>query len=239
MNGSLVNREIRSIVHPALRASGFSAFSPRTTWRHRPDRIDIVNFQSFNSYLASSVGCTTYSFALNLSVYLLDIPDHGKPLKMKEGLPLPDEWLGHLRLHPHRTLEQHELARRDIWFIDPEGTYTRAAVEDARDVIVEKGIPWFERWTDDGAVLAALRQPEPVLPDGTELPGSADSPARNLMVGYVARRNGDLALARQYLSRALEQFEAIDQKNENLELRRPMTSMTPPNLRQHIKDLSV
>ena len=231
-----VNPAIRAIVHPALRSNGFATFSPRTAWRHRPGRIDIVNFQSFNSYLAASVGCTTHSFALNLSVYLLDIPDGGLSPKMKNLILVPDEWLGHLRLHPNRNLQQRELSRRDIWFIDAEGANTSAAVEDARDVIVNTGLPWFERWTDDETVLGALRRSESVLVDGTELPGAPDSPARNLLTGYIARRLGQTAVARDHLSRALEQFEAIDRKNESLKLKK-MPVLTPPQLRQHILDL--
>lgn len=237
MDSSQVNRELRTVVRPALRARGFGAFSERTAWRYHAGRIDIINFQSFNDYLASTIGCTTYSFALNLSVYLLEIPE-ARPLKVKSGHPRPEEWLGHLRLHPHRTLEQRELPRLDIWYIDPEGGYVSPAVRDALGVILETGLPWFERWGDDDALLAALTSADAVLADGTELPGAGDSPARNLTTGYVARRCGRVALARAHLSRALEQFEAIDRKNQALTLRKPMPNLTPPQLRQDVKALA-
>jgi Tfp pilus assembly protein PilF len=86
-------------------------------------------------------------------------------------------------------------------------------------------------------VLTALRQEDAVLGDGTELPGASDSPARNLLAGYVARRIGHTTRAREYLSRALEQFEAIDRKNEHMKLRKPMPVLTPPHLRRHIEEL--
>ena len=61
MDSSVVNGWIRKRIWPVLRDGGFTRFTPRTAWRYIPTRIEIVNFQSFNSYLAESVGATTYS----------------------------------------------------------------------------------------------------------------------------------------------------------------------------------
>src|ERR1700756_4978391 len=66
LDSSIVNREIKSAIRPLLQAAGFTQFTTRTGWRYAGEKIDVVNFQSFNSYLASSLGCTTYSFCINL-----------------------------------------------------------------------------------------------------------------------------------------------------------------------------
>jgi hypothetical protein len=237
MNSTFVNRELRATIRPSLQANGFTAFTARSAWRYHPGRIDIINFQSFNDYLASSVGCTTFSFSLNLSVYLIGLPQDGLPIKERQGQLQPEEWRGHLRLHPERTIEQAELSRRDIWYIDPKGDYLAAAVRDARNVLLEVGLAWFERWGTDAAVLEALRHPEATLGDGTELPGTPDSPARNQVVGYVAYRAGQSATARQYLERALAQYEAIDSRNAQMKLRRPLPPVTPEGLRYLVAQL--
>ena len=70
MDSRVVNKLIRSEVWPILREQGFTKFNARNAWRYRPPLIDVVNFQSFNAYLAEGVGCTSYSFGLNLGVYL-------------------------------------------------------------------------------------------------------------------------------------------------------------------------
>src|SRR5262245_57117842 len=231
MDSARVNREIKKVVRPVLNSAGFTAFTSRSGWRTRRGRIDIVNFQSFNAHLASSVGCTTYSFALNLGVYLTGLSDGADPEK-------PEEYLGHLRLHPHRTLDQPELARHDISYVDPGGNSLQSVVVDARDVITKVGLSWFDRWGADDAVLEALQSAAPELPDGTQLPGNSDSPARNLVTGYLARRCGMRALARDSLARALELFEEIDGKNAALRLRKPMPPVTPPGLRRDVEELA-
>lgn len=70
MDSRVVSRSIKNEIWPLLRKSGFSAFSARTAWRFAPEQTHVVNFQSFNTYLAERLGCTTVSFGLNLGIYL-------------------------------------------------------------------------------------------------------------------------------------------------------------------------
>lgn len=84
---------------PALRDDGFAAFSGRTAWRNVDDAIDVVNFQSFSASLADAIGCTTFSFAVNLGVWL--------PADAWEGLEPKRDAAGRLRpaeyqCEPHR-----------------------------------------------------------------------------------------------------------------------------------------
>src|SRR5919201_859251 len=70
MDAREVTREIRRVVWPALGDEGFSSFTGRTAWRYVGDDIDVVNFQSFSASLADSISCTTFSFAVNLGLWL-------------------------------------------------------------------------------------------------------------------------------------------------------------------------
>lgn len=98
MNSNDVNRLIRSIVRPVLKAQGFEVATARSVWRHRADTIDVVNFQSFNRYNADVLGCSTFSFAVNLAVYLNAIPaEH--PISVRAG-----------RVCPHRIRQPHPQA---------------------------------------------------------------------------------------------------------------------------------
>ena len=203
VDSRVVNRELRAAVRPVLRAHGFSVFTERTAWRHTPGRIDVVNFQSFNDYLATAVGVTTFSFALNLGQYLRCVPPDDFAIKLRGGLLAPKEWECHLRLLPQRRLEQPELARRDIWFIDPAGTYLEAAVRDVRKVILDVGLAWFDRYADDHELLRALLEVETDAPDGTALGGNLGSPARNLLLGYLCLSLGRRKEALEPLAAAL------------------------------------
>ncbi len=60
-NSSDVNRALREMLWPALKDAGFVERTARTAWRRHADRIDVVNFQSFNAYLAQQIGATTFT----------------------------------------------------------------------------------------------------------------------------------------------------------------------------------
>jgi hypothetical protein len=225
-----VNKELRAVIRPFLQTHGFRSASARTFWRHAPDRVEVVNFQSFNSYLAEGLRCTTHSFALNIGTFLNAIPPDARAPKERNGLPCPAEYECHFRNKLRRGLQQPELARDDIWYIGPDGEYLAEAVQDARRVIADAGLSWFDRLADPQAVLATLRSDlKWIAPDGM-LPGNPDSPARNRAIAYLAWSVGDLALALEHLERLLEQARARDEANAKLRLRRPMPIGATPTL---------
>jgi hypothetical protein len=238
VNSAIVNKEIRAVIRPFLQTHGFRSFTPRTAWRYGHGRVDVVNFQSFNSYLAEGLGCTTFSFCVNLGIYLPAVPhDSGREPKRSGQELRPEEWQCHLRLHLQRGIDQPELPRRDIWLVDEPGRYLAVAVRDARRAIAESGLAWFERWADDAVLLEALRA-DVGLPvdDRTQWPGNADSPARNYATGYVALARGERQVAAEYLARALAQYEAIDASNA--EISRRFTPLTPERLRADVRALA-
>ena len=113
MDARDVTRAIRQIAWPALRDVRFSAFTGRTAWRYVGADVDVVNFQSFSASLADSIGCTTFSFALNLGVWLAEdeVPKEFKP-KLKrdgDGQLRPEEYQC-----PHRRQLEKSLAQP--WF---------------------------------------------------------------------------------------------------------------------------
>ena len=216
MDSRVVNRELRAAVRPVLRSHGFSMFTERTAWRYMPGRIDVVNFQSFNEYLASAVGVTTYSFGLNLGQYLRCVPPDDFGIKLRKGQLAPQEWDCHLRIHPQRRIDQPELGRRDIWFIDPDGSYLETAVRDVRTVILDIGLAWFDQYADDHELLRRLLEIEAEAPDGTRLGGNLGSSARNLLLGYLylslGRRNDALERLEAALARNLEISRSTESK---------------------------
>jgi hypothetical protein len=64
-----VTGAIRRIVWPRLRDAGFEAFTGRSAWRYVGDDVDLVNVQSFGGTLSDAVGCTSFSFAVNVGVW--------------------------------------------------------------------------------------------------------------------------------------------------------------------------
>ncbi len=161
-----VNRALREIVWPALREEGFSRRTARTAWRDRAEQVDVVNFQSFNAYLADGLDCTTFSFAVNLGVYPRCLHDIDSRVKEKDGHLRPEEWQCGFRLSLERRVDQGEIDRRDIWFVRPDGANITTVVHDARDVIREEGLPWFDR-LDGVERMRAVARAVPASMKGT------------------------------------------------------------------------
>jgi hypothetical protein len=206
MDSRVVNKEIRAAVWPVLRLHGFATFTSRTAWRHSTTRIDVVNFQSFNDYVAAAIAATTYSFSVNIAQYCLFVPSDDFPIQAKKGVLLPKEYECHLRYRALRRLRQPELDRQDTWYIDPDGAYLTSAVQDARGAILDTGLPWFDRHADDAALLDILLTTPNNEPDGTLLYGNNGSANRNLLTGYLLWALGRKAEARERLSQAYEQY---------------------------------
>jgi hypothetical protein len=237
VNSSVVNRELRAVVRPFLQTHGFSAFTPRTAWRYVPGRVEVVNFQSFSATLAEGLGCTSYSFSLRLGIFLVDVPPaQPEGLKQVDGAPRPEEWQCDLRFTPERAIEQPELRRRDIWYVDPNARYLALAARDARRAIAEEGLPWFERWTDEAVLTELLSDSGIRAKDGTTLPGNTGAPLRNYVCGYLALALGRRHVAVERLARALSQFEAMDASNGKISKR--FEPRTPAHLRADVQLLT-
>lgn len=106
MDSRDVTREIRRVVWPALREAGFDAFTGRTAWRYVDPAVDVVNFQSFSASLADSVGCTPFSFSLNLGVWVRGDTEARVLQPDKQGRPRPAEWECTKRTRLAKSVEQ-------------------------------------------------------------------------------------------------------------------------------------
>jgi hypothetical protein len=197
----IVTREIRRYVWPELKARGFDHFTGRTAWRHSAAKIDVVNFQSFNSYLANGVGCTPHSFALNLGCYFPVIPSAGRgPIPDSRSGLLPQEFHCHIRLHLDKSIDQPELERPSVWLIGNDGRYLPEAIADATESILERGLPLLEKFADYEVLLDYLSNDDELLLES----GTKGSPRRHYMIGYIALAIGKPGLAAPHFQAALD-----------------------------------
>lgn len=194
MDSRVVNKEIRSRVWHDLKNLGFTRRTSRSAWRHWADGVDVVNFQSFNAYNAGVLGCTTFSFAVNLGIWLSYIPPYSGQPKRKDGVPLPEEYECYLRRSLRKRLAQPDLERKEIWLVADDGSNVVEAVSDAAAVISDEGLPWFNRFRDPQEVLRTLTDERETM-DGTWGFGNMPSPVRLYLTGYSAVHVGEYELA--------------------------------------------
>lgn len=205
MDSKVVNKRIRNIIRPYLKTIGFSQFTSRSAWRYRERKIDVINFQSFNSILAESLGCTTYSFALNIGCFFTDIPSPSQtnPIQVKNGALVPEEYRCHFRRTLPKRLRQSEYRRPDIWYIDPSGHYLEPAIADALQVITIAAEPWFKRYESLDQVLSVLMTGEEKDGDTFGF-GANPSPIRHYFTGFIASALDKPELVVNHLQAALD-----------------------------------
>jgi hypothetical protein len=105
-----VTREIGRTVWPALREVGFDSFTGRNAWRYANEDVDVVNFQSFGGMLADSVGCTSFSFQVNLGLWRESEAFGPSPELDEQGRRRPQEY----QCEPHRLTLEKSLSQP--WF---------------------------------------------------------------------------------------------------------------------------
>lgn len=205
MDSKIVNKAIKQHIFPLLKSNGFEVFTQRTAWRYGTNKIDVINFQSFNSYLAGSLGCTTFSFGVNLGIYFKDIPNQfpGHSFKERAGYPCPQECECHFRKPLLKKLQQIDFSRKDIWYIDPEGTYLELSLNDVKQELESSGLTWFQRYEDMNMVLRTLLE-DNVEIFGTHGFGRNPSPIRSYQTGYIALSIGNYKLAKKALKDAID-----------------------------------
>jgi hypothetical protein len=202
VDSSVVNREIKSVIRPSLQDAGFTQFTTRTGWRYAGEKIDVVNFQSFNSYLANSLGCTTYSFCVRLGCSFDAIP-RSERVKRKDEFFRPEEYECHFRRPLQKTIQRPNLKRRDVWYVDPAGKNLDIVIADAKKAILETGLGWFSRFGDMKEVLRTLLE-DAESNESTSGFGANPSPIRHFMTGFTAHSMGKNDLARERIQKALD-----------------------------------
>ena len=162
MDSSIVSREIRREIWPALRKEGFDQFSSRMAWRRRDARIWVVNFQSIHARHAEVQGYTPFSFTVQLGIYVSALGGDTQAPVVR-----PKDRDCHLHSKLSKTLEQPDHPHKDIWYVDPIGGNVLFALDDARTALRNEGMRWFQRFEDNAEVLRALDE------EGAELLGKS------------------------------------------------------------------
>lgn len=191
MDSKIVNREIKKTIWPALKSEGFDTFTSRVAWRHSAERIDVVEFQSFNKYNADLIGTTTFSFAVRLGCIPLYIPPTW-PFPVKNGVLTPSESECYFRRSLLCSLKT-KLKDKSIWPIDADGKNLNWCIQDVLNQLTE-ALAWFERLSNKNEVLHVLMAEDEDMQKLWGM-GRNPSPSRSYFTGYAALACGDRELA--------------------------------------------
>jgi hypothetical protein len=176
MDSKAINKLIRSEVWPILRNQGFSVFDSRSAFAYKAPFINVLSFQSFNSYNAEILGCTTYSFVPRLGVYVVGSPGEHRVKRDNAGRLRPFECECSFRGELRKRTPVDGFAQDDIFYIDPNGRTTAQCFQELRCLSSEVAPLWFKANNDLDALLSRMRHAEEPnsapFPDVIGLPGS-------------------------------------------------------------------
>ena len=200
MDSRLVNRHIKKLIWPQLREAGFRTFTARCAWRHSPETIDVVAFQSFNRYNADVLGITTFSFAVRLGSLPLYVPPQWPP-KVKLGLQLPHEAECPFRASLECSVDPRH-TDATIWPVDSTGKNLAWCMQGVLQQL-PNAMALFTRLARKPEVLRILREDDE---RGSQLWGFGrnPSPIRSYLTGYVALALGETDLAQEKLQEAVD-----------------------------------
>lgn len=159
VDSTVVTRQLREHLRPRLREAGFSKFTGRTSWRDLGEIVWVVNAQSFSSHIAHGVGCTTYSFGVNLGIYYRGnitsvSPNTWPRVELCTFRFVALKSIAQPMFHPYG--QRRRTDRRDVWYVTPDGSNIMQAVQDATAVILGPGLSQLTAYSDPEYAYCAL-----------------------------------------------------------------------------------
>jgi len=196
---AIVNRALRSSVIPALRDAGFAKVDARNAWRWHEKFVCVFNVRAVGNYFSSVTGWPPGSVGVWLGVYYSFMPSE-LPVKLDDqGRGLPAEYVCQVRSHLDRKLDQDaviarldnpaERRRKDLWWIEADGSNAPEVAGDIALALRERGLPWFSAQFDLAAQLANLER-------------GRDCFVKFDVAAFLARELGDGARLQKYASLA-------------------------------------
>jgi hypothetical protein len=155
-----INKLLRRYLSPILRDNGFSKVSARKAWGWRDKCVRVLLVRAVGNHFSQVTGWPPMSVCVWAGVYYDFIPFNGHlpPGLDEKGRLAPDVSSCHLTLDLLCSLDQsqftHQLfnpaehERKDIWWLEPDGSNMVDVVENITLNFVDQGIPWLRRYTD-------------------------------------------------------------------------------------------
>lgn len=206
MNSRDVSREIKEQIKPWLKEQGFQKITARNAWRTNEDTIEVLNFESFNSYNANVMGVTTFSFAVNLGVYYRF--SNLCPWSNYELLDEPKYHECHAMRSVLKCMKQAETKSEAVWFIAEDGSNLAAAVTDAKEQIVSLAPSWYKELSNPERALDIFQnRPESYSKSAglyERLGGLGYSLSRAEIVSFLALKAGKIEQAVNFWTKLKE-----------------------------------
>jgi hypothetical protein len=174
-----------------LEEAGFTDFTDRKAWRDSEYTVDHVTFRSFNAYTAGVMGCTSYSFSIEVGVYYRCF-DLTLTRPQDYDLTFRSILVKTIRQPFFRTEWGPARDEPTIFHVLPDGSNLAALLADAMTQLDRVGLPFMAHYREPAQAFHSLMTERSTdaafgTPD-MMMPGNPDSPSWrdvSLAVGHL------------------------------------------------------
>ena len=155
IGSAFINKIMARVLTPALRDIGFTKFKGRMSWRYFEDHLWVFQLKSVGAQFSQVTGFPPASLTANLSIFYKDFPDTPPADVDTDGQLIPKEYLCQVRYTLDNVQDQTALRsaqmlpmernRKDVWWIEPDGSNAEAALEDIKKALLEVGLPLLQK----------------------------------------------------------------------------------------------
>lgn len=149
-----MDKMIRKIVYPALKENGFNKTKGRTAWGWHDDCIWVFNIRSVGRCHSIITNWPSESVTVNLGIYYTYLPHINEVKKDETGILYPKEFecnrraqltcsYDQLKYTEHVECNSSEKRRRDIWWVQPDGSNISEVINDINHRYLEYAVKWF------------------------------------------------------------------------------------------------
>jgi hypothetical protein len=197
---ALINKSLRKHVAPVLKSAGFE----KVDWK--ADCVWVFNIRAVGSYFSEVTGWPPSSVCVWLGLSYDFIPQPDSVQRDALGRVRPAEHLCQLRSKLQRrkaggrcssTLRNPgERNRRDIWWLEPDGSDADEVAIEIAQLVTEDALPWYTRCTNLELAFADIETERDCL-------------NKYVRAAYLAKRLKRTELAAKYAKLAKEEGERI------------------------------
>ena len=205
---AIVNRMLRKHVTPILREAGFDKVDARNGWMWRNRVVCVFNIRAVGNYFSDVTGWPPGSVGVWLGAFYTFVPEKTSIKLDAQNRLLPAEYQCHMRRHldcginPTQRLQAlsnpAEQKRKDIWWVEPDGSNADAVASDIAHSLAEQGLPWFSRVMD---LYSAL----------SDIEGERDCYNKFVRAAFLSRELRDKLRWEKYASLAETEAKRIGQ----------------------------
>lgn len=150
-----IDKSIRKTIFPSLKENGFAKVKGRNAWGWHDDCIWVFNIRPVGKEHSMVTSWPEVSLTVYLGIYYTYLP-HIRDAKMGEnGLLYPKENECNRRSQINCSYDQFkytefadcnisEKKRRDIWWIEPDGSNLCEVVNDINNGFLNYAVKWFK-----------------------------------------------------------------------------------------------